>query len=296
LSEDPTTSELNSSPLSKAPNQAGTRVDVSTSGWSKEVREWFTFAIFVAAAIGGLYKFVYEETIKPKFITPTLDLTASMEKVGDIGNYHVIRIVTHMLNPSQRTIYINATWFNVTGYKISSSNSTPVSCDFIVSNPLNRYNRVARCSTKFGETWETVKSPQGDTVRPKGEIVAIGKFNDENQQMHLRPDSSVSPLSSAQATVFVPHDYNLLHMELETRWTTENSFAHPDALHVSFSFEKNGSLQEKFMDGNNHPLKDEDGNPIDLKDTDPERNIATLKYLNEHNSIKSFSVVDLYIP
>lgn len=73
LLEDPAMGELNGSPSSKNPIQEDARTDVSTGGRSKEVREWLQLAILSAVTIGGLYKFVYEETIKPKFITPTLD-------------------------------------------------------------------------------------------------------------------------------------------------------------------------------------------------------------------------------
>ena len=114
--------------------------------------------------------------------------------------------------------------------------------------------------------------------------------------MHVSPDNVVTSLSNEQTIVFVPHEFNLLHLELEARWTTEDSFADANALHVAFLIAKNGALQETFVDGSNRPLKDEKGIPIDLNDPDPERNIATLNYLGAHDSTKSFAITELYTP
>jgi hypothetical protein len=59
---------------------------------------------------------------------------------------------------------------------------------------------------------------------------------------------------------------------------------------------KDGSLHEEFRDEKGDKLRDTDGNIISLYGLDPKINSEINAYIAQHNSWKTFSVAEIYLP
>ena len=264
----------------------------------REIREWLKFLILLLVVAAGAYKFLYEETIKPKFEKPSYSIAARLSKEGMSGDFNIIRVGYQSHNDSHRDLYINATWFKLIGYVPNISTETPVNCSYIAADPLDVNNRVTRCSTYFPETLETIPSSGTqeikNTIRPKGEILAIGKFNDQSQ-------GSISPGTQGvqnfdtdwlETVVFVPKRFHLLHLEVETRFTADER----GLPHVALVIGNDGSLHEEFTDEKGAKVHDDDGHVVDIYSHDPEISAKGLTYIRQHNSLKTFAVSEIYLP
>jgi hypothetical protein len=95
-----------------------------------------------------------------------------------------------------------------------------------------------------------------------------------------------------ETVVFVPKRFHLLHLEVETRFTADER----GMPHVALAFGDDGSLHEEFIDENGAKVHDDDGNIVDIYSHDPKISARSLKYIRQHNSLKTFAVSEIYLP
>lgn len=87
------------------------------------IREWAQFGILLFATAWGVYTYILKDILGPAQRPTALELTTTLEEVGQAKGYRLIRIRIVSTNPSDRRTYIPALWYTVWGQKLANADS-----------------------------------------------------------------------------------------------------------------------------------------------------------------------------
>lgn len=83
------------------------------------IREWTEYAILIFATGFGIYRFIYKDIYVPGQRTATLTVQSSLEEFGRTRDTVLIRARIHAENQSERTVYVPALWYTVSGLRFA---------------------------------------------------------------------------------------------------------------------------------------------------------------------------------
>lgn len=87
---------------------------------STRIREWGQFGILVFATAWGVYTYILKDILRPAQRPTALELTTTLEEVGQAAGYRMIRARIVSTNPTDRRIYVPALWYTVWGQKLGA--------------------------------------------------------------------------------------------------------------------------------------------------------------------------------
>jgi hypothetical protein len=82
------------------------------------IREWIQFGILIFATVWGVYTFVLRDVLRPAQRPTALEVTTTLQEIGQSAGNRLIQIRIVSGNPTDRRIYIPALWYTVWGRKV----------------------------------------------------------------------------------------------------------------------------------------------------------------------------------
>ena len=245
---------------------------------------WLEIIAIIIAGIWVVSTFFWAEWFVPRYITPP-QISVEVE-VSDIGKKSgpllPLKIKQKIINKSKVDVGIFGTWYHVYGietHPLLASSRTPEECANNIGNTsLNKYNRLANCSS-FLEKRPKIKflDSCGKERERTGKITDVGKLNDHSQGFRILPGEEIV----REFITHVPSNFNLVRVELEVRFGRLN-----DMVVLDWKSLPDGSLTEVVV------LKGEKNHQAFDPCKDREKYLALLR---EHSLAKSFAVVEYLI-
>ncbi|HET9868338.1 MAG TPA: hypothetical protein VFQ06_13655 [Nitrospira sp.] len=92
--------------------------DERSTSRALRIREWIQFGILIFATAWGVYTFIFRDVLRPAQRPSALELTTTLQEIGQAAGYRLIQVRIVSANPTDRRIYIPALWYTVWGRTI----------------------------------------------------------------------------------------------------------------------------------------------------------------------------------